>query len=105
MQSKLLSNLGLARRAGKLAIGTEAVRDAVKSGRAEFVLIACDASDNTKKEILDSARFYKKEAVLTDFTMSELSSSLGKKGAVSSVAVTDINFKTLIKKSFPYPEV
>ncbi len=105
MQNKLLLNLGLAHRARKLALGTEQVRDSIKSGKALLVLIACDVSDRTRKEILDSAEFYKTEAYTTDITMSEFSHAFGKTGSVSSVALTDIGFKTLIKKSFPHTEV
>ena len=36
--------LGLARRAGAVAPGTEAVREAVRSGKARLVLLAGDAS-------------------------------------------------------------
>jgi hypothetical protein len=36
--------LGLARRAGGVATGTEAVRDAVRRGQARLVLLAGDAS-------------------------------------------------------------
>ncbi len=36
--------LGIARRAGAIALGSEAVREALRSGEAELVLIAVDAS-------------------------------------------------------------
>ena len=36
--------LGLARRAGALAHGTEAVREAIRSGEAKLVVLAADAS-------------------------------------------------------------
>jgi ribosomal protein L7Ae-like RNA K-turn-binding protein len=39
-----LSLLGLARRAGKVAIGTAAVRQAIREGRAKLVIMAGDAS-------------------------------------------------------------
>lgn len=42
--SRVMQLLGLARRAGAIAPGTEAVRDAVRGGRARVVLLAGDAS-------------------------------------------------------------
>ncbi len=42
--SDLMQLLGLARRAGALAPGTEAVRQAVRGGEARVVLFASDAS-------------------------------------------------------------
>ncbi len=105
MQDKFLSNLGLARRAGKTILGTEQVREAIKSKKALLVLIAKDTSDSTKKEILDSARYYNTEAHVTEYSMQEFSSSLGKQSLVSSIALTDIGFKTLILKNFPHTEV
>ena len=46
---KILSMLGLAKKAGKLAGGEFSVEKAVKSGRAAVVIVAADASQNTHK--------------------------------------------------------
>lgn len=43
--------LGLARRAGALAIGFDAVAQAVKAGRAQLVLVASDTSPKTLKRL------------------------------------------------------
>ncbi len=59
MGKKIYSLLGLCQRAGKLSSGEVACEAAVKSGNAKLILIASDASDNTKKKFADSARFYK----------------------------------------------
>lgn len=42
--SEALKILGLARRAGGLAYGTEAVRQAIRAGQAKLVVMAGDAS-------------------------------------------------------------
>jgi ribosomal protein L7Ae-like RNA K-turn-binding protein len=42
--NKVLGLLGLARRAGGVAPGTEAVRQAIRDGQAKLVLLAADAS-------------------------------------------------------------
>lgn len=46
---KALSMLGLAARAGRIVSGEFTVEKEVKSGRAYLVLIAEDASENTRK--------------------------------------------------------
>lgn len=47
MKGELLSLLGLARRAGRLAAGFEAVKSGIKSGRAKAVFFAMDLSPGT----------------------------------------------------------
>ena len=54
-----LSLLSLAMRAGKIKSGEYAVEKAVKSGEARLVLVAGDASANTKKAYQDMCRFYR----------------------------------------------
>ena len=49
-QSKILSLVSLATRAGKIVSGEFCTEKEVKSGRAYLVLVADDASDNTKKK-------------------------------------------------------
>ena len=49
-QNKALSMIGLATKAGKVASGEFCTEKEVKSGRACLVIVADDASDNTKKK-------------------------------------------------------
>jgi ribosomal protein L7Ae-like RNA K-turn-binding protein len=50
--------LGLAKKAGQVQSGSFCVEKAVKSGRASLVLLAEDASANTKKEFTNMCEFY-----------------------------------------------
>ena len=54
MNNKFLGMLGLAKRAGKVQTGEDICSKAVKSGVSKLIIVACDASDNTKKSITDS---------------------------------------------------
>lgn len=99
MQDKFLSAIGLARRAGALALGTEQVRDSAKKGLAKIIIVASDVSENTKKEITDTALFYKTDCIISHYTMAELSTAVGLMRSTSSVAVTDENMTVLIKNS------
>ena len=51
---RVLSALGLAKRAGKVISGTEQVQDAVRDKKAFLVLAARDISDNSRKKITNT---------------------------------------------------
>ncbi len=55
---KCLRMLGLAMRAGRLALGEGAARDSIRAKKAKLVIVSQDASGNTKKKLSDSCRFY-----------------------------------------------
>ena len=57
--NKVLSLLGLATKAGKIASGEFSTEKSVKSGKGFLVLVAADASENTKKKFRDMCKFYK----------------------------------------------
>lgn len=105
MQNKFLSALGLARRAGKAVCGTDAVKDSVRKKRALLIVLACDVSQNTKKQINDTASYYGTQLLEVPYTMSELSDALGKLYSVACVAITDIGLKTLVINSLKHQEV
>ena len=99
MQDKFLSAIGLARRSGKAVYGTEQVRNLAKAGKARLIILASDASESTKKEIIDTASFYNADYVSLNYTMAELSSASGLFRNISSIAITDENIATLVKNS------
>ena len=55
---KFFRMLGLGARMRAIAFGEGAVKDSIKSGKAHLVVIAKDASDNTKKKFRNSCEFY-----------------------------------------------
>lgn len=56
---KVFSLLGLAQKAGYLASGEFMTEKSVKEGNAVLVLVAADASDNTKKMFTNMCSYYK----------------------------------------------
>ena len=56
--SKALSMIGLATKAGKVASGEFCTEKEVKSARAYLVIVAGDASENTKKKFRNMCEFY-----------------------------------------------
>ena len=57
-QSKALSLIGLATKAGKTVSGEFSTEKEVKSKRAALVIVADDASDNTKKKFKNMCDYY-----------------------------------------------
>lgn len=93
---KILSMFGLAARAGKIASGEFQTETAVKSGTAHLVVVAEDASDNTKKLFHDKCSFYR-VPVITLGTKEELGHAIGKEFR-ASLAVLDEGFANAVMK-------
>ena len=58
-RDKVLSLIGLAMKAGNCASGEYMTESETKSGKAHLVVVAADASENTKKKFRDMCKFYK----------------------------------------------
>ena len=93
---KILSMFGLAARAGKIASGEFQTETAVKSGTAFLVIVAQDASDNTKKLFHDKCSFYN-VPVITLGTKDELGHAIGKEFR-ASLAILDEGFAEAVMK-------
>lgn len=93
MNDKVLSMLGMAKKAGKTISGTSLVSTFVRSeNKPSLVLMACDASDNTQK-LLDSAcRHHKVVYYKTDYSMDEISNAIGASYYIACVAIMDRGF-------------
>lgn len=57
-QDKVLSLIGLATKAGRTVSGEFCTEKEVKAGTARLVIVAEDASDNTKKKFQNMCDFY-----------------------------------------------
>lgn len=89
-KSKVLSLAGLAARAGKIASGEFSVEKAVKSGKGYLVIVAADASDNTRKKFSNMCDYYKVPILFLE-TREELGRAVGKEFR-ASIAVLDAGF-------------
>ena len=93
---KVLNLLGLAQRSGKLSSGEFMVEKRVKEGRAFLVIIASDASKNTKKKFHNMCTYYRVPVMEMSFK-EELGHSIGR-GERSSLALTDDGFAKAVTK-------
>ncbi|MBQ7638669.1 MAG: ribosomal L7Ae/L30e/S12e/Gadd45 family protein [Clostridia bacterium] len=91
---KLFSMLGLARRAGKLLIGRDAVIGSVKKRKAVLVLLTSDASPAHKREL--EALGYSGSLAEMPCEMDETEARLGKRSCI--FALEDKNLSAAINK-------
>ena len=85
--NKALQLLSLAMRAGKVVSGEFKTEESVKSGQARLVILAIDASENTKKKFENMCDFYE-VPIRVYAEKEELGHFIGKEFR-ASVAVTD----------------
>lgn len=95
-RDKALSLIGLAMKAGRCVSGETMTESEVKSGRACLVLIASDASENTKKKFRDMCKFYKVPIYIYG-DKDTLGHAMGKEFR-ASLAILDEGFADGIRK-------
>ena len=98
IQSKALSLVGLATKEGKTVSGEFMTEKEVKSGKAALVIVADDASDNTKKKFRDMCEFYK-VPIYFYADKDTLGHAMGKEFR-ASLAILDEGFAKGIRKHF-----
>ena len=90
---RLLRFLGLARRAGKVVMGTDLVCHACRDRKMPFlVLLASGISPATEKKVRDKCGFYSLPIEKISASADELGEALGKLGSIAAVAITDAHF-------------
>ena len=95
-QNKVLSLLGIAMKGHNLVSGEFQTLEAIKKGSAMLVIIAEDASDNTKKLFTNKSTFYNVPMVCFG-TKEGLGYAIGKEQR-SSVGVCDAGLANAIIK-------
>ncbi len=93
---KIQSNLGLAKRAGKVISGTEMVIEGLRNNTIYLVFLASDTQKNTTKKIIDKTTYYNVE-VNQNYTCDFLSQAIGKKNA-HVIGIMDRGFAKLLKE-------
>lgn len=94
---RVLGTLGLAMKAGDVVSGEFMTEKAIRDGSACLVIVAVDASANTKKNFSDACRYY--HVPYAEFGDKEtLGNAIGKQFR-ASLAVTDKGFAASIGKN------
>lgn len=102
VSKKILSYIGLAQKAGKVAAGEFLTEKAIQEKRASLVLISEEASANTKKKFIDSATYYSVPVYLFG-GKEELGHAMGKEFR-ASLAILETGLATAIMKQLAFLE-
>ena len=94
-ETKVISLIGIAKKAGKLLSGTdrvvESIRKKDKNG-VKLLLCSVDASQNTLKRIGNTASFYGVPFYKLAIDKEELAKVIGSDALVSVIGITDAGF-------------
>ena len=93
---KIHSLLGIAMRAGKLVSGEDGTMIDLKKGKLNLVIVAEDASNNTKKLFKDKSSFRHVNCIELS-TKSDLGISIGKDSR-AVIGIKDIGFANKIRQ-------
>ncbi|MDR1781666.1 MAG: ribosomal L7Ae/L30e/S12e/Gadd45 family protein [Bacilli bacterium] len=91
--NNLLSVIGLAMKANKLVFGEKVILS-IQKKQAQLVIISIDASDNTKKRLIDKCNYYGID-YLEMLSMEDIFKATGKVNRLY-FSIIDSNFKKLI---------
>ena len=92
MNNKLAGLLGIARRAGHILIGFDAVRAALLAGRTQLILLASDCSPKTEKELRFAGQNCRCPILFAPGSKEDLAGALGLQKPVAVVATDDAGF-------------
>ena len=95
MNKKLLSLLGIARRAGRLSLGFDAAADAMQNNQCRLLLLANDLSERTVRSITRTAQQTDTRMIVLDIPMETLGAAIGKLTGI--VSVNDKGFAEKMK--------
>ncbi len=96
MINKIYSMIGLCMKAGRLAYGSDMCEEKIKSGMAKLLIVAEDASDNTKNKFENLCNSNCIDFVFFGI-IEEISHSIGKNNK-AIIAVLDEGFAIKIKE-------
>ncbi len=104
MNNRLLGWVGLCMAAGGVTAGFDLILGDIRCGKSKLVLLASDASDRTKKQIVDKCSSHGVKCEDSGFTAAELGHAIGKsecaaisfsgRGCFNKIRDSYINSKT-----------
>jgi ribosomal protein L7Ae-like RNA K-turn-binding protein len=90
--------LTLARKAGKLVLGFDAVKETLQNRTSKLTIITSDVSQKTEKEVRFYCTRFCVDIISVPLSMDDVSKLLGKKSGV--ISITDSGLAELIKKKY-----
>ena len=80
-----LGLLSMCRKAGRLSMGMDMMKDACAVGNSKGVFVASDLSEKSLKEVRFTCAGYSVKLFALDMTMDEISDGIGKRTGIISV--------------------
>ena len=91
--NKALNTLGICACSRKISYGETLLKE-IKNKKIYLVVVASDASDNSKKKIIDKCNYYNCDYIIC-LDKESITKSMGRVDLVSAVGIKDYN---LVKK-------
>lgn len=85
MNDKVLSLLGLIRRANKLSFGYDTVLKSVKENKAELIIFTDDISRHSESDVAKAAEGERIRSIRTKYSKDDIETAIGKYSAVLSI--------------------
>ncbi len=101
-RGKLEGLLSMCRKAGRLALGHDPVKESVQKRTVQMILFAEDVSPRTAEHIRRLAEYNGVRSLTLPFTMDGMQRLCGKRVGVA--AVTDRGFAAAIERLIPPPK-
>ena len=95
--NKVLNTLGICACARKICYGETLLKE-IKNKKVYCVVVASDASDNSKKKIIDKCTYYKCDYVVC-LDKESITKSIGRVDLVSAVGIKDSNLVKKLKEN------
>ena len=99
LEQRFLSILSLCRKAGKLAVGFDSVKEAVSRGDADRIFASTSLSPKTIKELQFICSRYNAEFISVPISPESFGKSVGK--TTGTAAVRDNGLSLLLKEAVP----
>lgn len=93
MNKRLLSLIGISRRAGYLVYGFDTVRENVLKDNNGVVILTCDIAENTKKKVNQIEGI--KNIIISDLTKNDINSLIGKYSGVIYIKSSGLSEKII----------
>ena len=95
--NKILNTLGICTCARKISYGETLLKE-IKNKKVYFVVVASDASDNSKKRIIDKCNFYRCEYTIC-LDKASITKAIGRVDVVSAIGIKDYNLVKKLKEN------
>ena len=95
MSDRLLSFLGICKKAGKLYMGFDLAVENIEKGKAKIILIASDLSEKTRRKIISRCTIHNIDYIEINSSIEDIYDCLGKGSGI--ISILDLNCSEKIR--------